>query len=407
MFGYRQRVPSMATANELDAPGVAGALVSFRRRVVTFAVFASVGLGFGLSDSHSWLHGWDGRSPWLRLADLAFGVGAYVGLWWRREHPVGFAVYAVLVGSFSTLSSALTLVAAFNIAAQRDWRIAAPLSVLLAAAAWPYLLLYEGNTADSHTLFLIIIVATSALTTAGMYTRARRALTEQLHDRARQAEASREQYALLARVAERQRIAREMHDVLAHRLSLLAVQAGAMEATAGLTAAESAQVAGAIRSTAHLALTELRSVINVLREEATTGSAAPQPTASNLPALVHDARAAANVHADLTGLDLEAVPPITGRTLYRIVQEGLTNARKHAPDSSVSMTLTGAPKDGIDIALSSWLPVDRPSSEPMPGAGVGLLGLRERATLAGGHLHAGRTADDRFELTAWLPWEAV
>ncbi len=103
------------------------------------------------------------------------------------------------------------------------------------------------------------------------------------------------------------------------------------------------------------------------------------------------------------------MPPQTGRTLYRIVQEGLTNARKHAPASSVDVRLAGRPDDGLSVTVTSWLPVDRPDRRPDParnghGGGAGLIGLRERAALAGGHVDVTVTADDRFRLSAWLPW---
>ncbi len=106
-------------------------------------------------------------------------------------------------------------------------------------------------------------------------------------------------------------------------------------------------------------------------------------------------------------VELAAVPADTGRTLYRIVQEGLTNARKHAPGSMVEVTMDGAPERGLSVTVTSWLPVDRPppgDGAGPGGAGTGLIGLRERAALAGGHVEAAVTGDDRFRLSAWLPW---
>jgi signal transduction histidine kinase len=116
------------------------------------------------------------------------------------------------------------------------------------------------------------------------------------------------------------------------------------------------------------------------------------------------------IDADWGGVALAAVPPQTGRTLYRIVQEGLTNARKHAPASSVDVRLDGTPEAGLSVTVTSWLPVDRPGDGPRDpdhnghGGGAGLIGLHERAALAGGHVDITVTADDRFRLSAWLPW---
>jgi signal transduction histidine kinase len=139
----------------------------------------------------------------------------------------------------------------------------------------------------------------------------------------------------------------------------------------------------------------------VLRDDDEPGIAAPQPVAADLPALVAEASATTLINADWCSVKLACVPVDTGRTLYRIVQEGLTNARKHAPGSTVEVTVDGAPDRGLSVTVTSWLPVDRPAPG---GAGVGLIGLRERATLAGGHINAAVTSDDRFQLSGWLPW---
>jgi signal transduction histidine kinase len=246
-----------------------------------------------------------------------------------------------------------------------------------------------------------------AVTGWGMFIRARRQLLASLRGRAERAERSREEHAQHARTAERQRIAREMHDVLAHRLSLLSVQAGALEVTPvdpGDAAAEAAEAAAAIRATTHQALQELRSIVRVLRDEDEPGTAPPQPVAADLPALVAEASATTAVRADWGGVELAHVPPDTGRTLYRIIQEGLTNARKHAPGSAVEVSVDGGPDRGLSVTVTSWLPVDRPA--PGNVAGAGLIGLRERAALAGGHIDAGVTGDDRFRLSGWLPWAA-
>jgi signal transduction histidine kinase len=254
-----------------------------------------------------------------------------------------------------------------------------------------------------------------AVTGWGMFIRARRQLLASLRGRAERAERSREEHAQLARIAERQRIAREMHDVLAHRLSLLSLQAGALEVTP-MSAGDSAatEAAAAIRATTHQALQELRSIVRVLREDDEDSTAPPQPVAADLPALITEASATASIQADWGGVELAEVPPDTGRTLYRIVQEGLTNARKHAPGSAVEVTVAGTPDRGLTVAVTSWLPLNPPAANGdavnrahgAHGVGTGLIGLRERAALAGGHLDAAVTGDHRFRLSGWLPWAA-
>jgi signal transduction histidine kinase len=99
-----------------------------------------------------------------------------------------------------------------------------------------------------------------------------------------------------------------------------------------------------------------------------------------------------------------AIPDQLGRTAYRVVQEGLTNARKHAPDTLVSVELTGGPGDGLTIAVRNPIRIGSPLDAP--GSGVGLMGLAERTALAGGRLRHGVTANREFALTVWLPWPA-
>ena len=390
---------------------------SRRARIVIMAVVGGLSLVFGLLSAHSLLNGLDGY-PWgLRVADIVCGLAGYVALWWRRRWPLAFAGYILLISVFSTLSGGLPFVAAFTVAVHRHWPTALVTSALLAAAAWPGLLLYrDGSMRDTEVLFVFVVITMFAVTGWGMFIRARRQLLASLRRRAERAERSREEHARHARIAERQRIAREMHDVLAHRLSLLSVQAGALEVTP-LTAGDPAatevttEAAAAIRATTHQALQELRSIVRVLRDDDEDSTAPPQPVAADLPALVTEASATSSIHADWGGVELAEVPPDTGRTLYRIVQEGLTNARKHAPGSAVEVTVDGAPDRGLNVAVTSWLPANRPvpgdggnGAHGAHGTGTGLIGLRERAALAGGHLDTAVTGDRRFRLSGWLPW---
>jgi signal transduction histidine kinase len=372
---------------------------------VIVAVLAALALALGLSGADSLLHGRVGYPLPLRVADAVFGSIAFAGLWWRRRYPVAFAGYVLAVSMFSTLAGGLTFIAAYTVAAHRGWRTALITSTLLAVSAWPALLLYNKGLGSIRVPMMLIVILTFALTGWGMFVRAHGQLLATLRDRAQRAEESREQHAAHARIAERQRIAREMHDVLAHRLSLLSVQSGALEFAADASADDITSAAGAIRATTHQALQELRSIVRVLRDD-DDGVTAPQPVAADLPALLAESATTASINVDCGNLDLGQVPVDTGRTLYRIVQEGLTNARKHAPDSAVDVTLTGAPAEGLSLAIVSWLPVGRAARPAPPGSGTGLIGLRERAVLCGGQVDVAVTDDDRFQLLAWLPWEA-
>ena len=236
-----------------------------------------------------------------------------------------------------------------------------------------------------------------------MYIGSRRELLWTLRARAERAEAEQELRAAQSRLSERGRIAREMHDVLAHRISQISMRAGALGYRDDLTAEEMRADAVVIRDTAHQALTDLRAVLGVLRDEAGDPLDAPQPTYADLPGLVDEAREAGMrvTYVDEVATE-QPVPEAVGRTLYRIVQEGLTNARKHARDAEVRLEVRGRPEDGVDVVVRNPLGFG-PSHTP--GAGLGLVGLAERAALAGGRLEHGDTGQE-FVLRGWLPWPA-
>ncbi|MGW7679549.1 sensor histidine kinase [Kribbella sp. NPDC054772] len=380
-----------------------GSIESARGQFLVFAELTAFALGLGLAGQHSLLHGLDGYPVALRVADGVCGALGFVALWWRRRFPVVFAIFIAGIATFSTLAGGLAVIAVVTVAAHRSWRTALLIATVIAATTWPSTRLYPADGADWQLLWACVFYY--GVSGWGMFMQARRQLVETLRERADRAEASREQHAGHARIAERHRIAREMHDVLAHRLSLLSVQAGAFEVAVGstdTTSAELAQAAQAIRSTTHLALHELRGAVQVLRTDTDDSTAAPQPGAADLPALLAEASAATELQVAID-LDLSDLPEDTGRTLYRIVQEGLTNARKHAPLSTVNVELSGDPEAGVRLRLTSWLPTE-PAPSTTPGSGSGLIGLRERAALAGGDLEVTVTADERFQLSAWLPW---
>ena len=245
-----------------------------------------------------------------------------------------------------------------------------------------------------------------AVAASGMYVRARRELLASLRERAERAEVAQREHAEHVRALERTRIAREMHDVLAHRISLLSMHAGSLEFSPGASHQEVARAAGVIRISAHAALEDLRGVIGVLRQEPRDEALErPLPTLADVPALVQESRQAGmTVRSELDLDDAGSAPESVGRNAYRIVQEGLTNARKHARDTAVELTMKGAPGAGLTIQVCNPLPVNREESE-IPGAGAGLIGLAERVALADGRLEHGVTAGG-YQLRAWLPWRA-
>lgn len=355
---------------------------------------------------------WDVHGDVVAALDIACGLVACAALWWRRRYPVEIGLMTLAMGAFATSSSGAGLVILFTVAVHRPFRTTAVLGVLYVAMAAAYFALYPDEEIAYGWLIVMVAVFVAAHVAWGMYVRARRQLIESLRERAERAEAEQQLRAAQARDGERARIAREMHDVLAHRISLLSMHAGALEFRPDAPPQEIARAAGVIRDSAHQALEDLREVIGVLRSDAGEASPTdtperPQPTLADLPALLEESRGAGMRVVEEVTLT-QTVPTSLARTAYRVVQEGLTNARKHAGGAPVVVRLSGAPDEGLVVEISNPAPVGVAVGgvSEIPGAGSGLLGLRERATLAGGRLESGPTADGGYLLRAWLPWPA-
>src|SRR6266545_6988123 len=339
--------------------------------------------------------------------DYTIGAACCLALWLRRRWPVWLAV-AMLVPAALTFSGAIAyLVAVFTVGVHRRTTIAVLITVAHFGAAMLFTFLHPTDSSIWQWLVLTAAVYAGVLAWA-LFVRARRQLLTSLRERAERAEAEREMLAEQARQSERVRIAREMHDVLGHRVSLIALQAGGLEVKPGLPS-DVAQTAGVIRATARQALAELRQVIGVLRDSAESSSGAtieippaPLPTLADIPRLVEDSRrAGARVTLDMS-VPSDATPPgPLGRDAYRIVQEGLTNVHKHVVGVAATVTVQGAPGAGLHVTVSNPLPR---AGFAHRGGGSGLIGLAERVALAGGTLKHGPTEDGRFVVDAVLAW---
>ncbi|MEA2250324.1 MAG: hypothetical protein QOG70_566 [Solirubrobacteraceae bacterium] len=338
---------------------------------------------------------WDEHPPWLRVVAIVVGIATLVSLRWRRTHPAAVGIGVGTVALVILTASGPTLAATFNAAIRargRDLAIVAGLAI-----AWAFVnpLLYPPHGSYWVDAGASLLMAGVVLGW-GLFVRARRELVHSLRAQADRAGDE-------ARAAERRRIAREMHDVLAHRLSLLSVHAGALEFRPDAPAEEVAEAAGVIRESARAALDELRGVIGVLREDGGESlTEPPQPTLADLAALVEESRAAGMRVTAQIELGDAAPRAAVGRTAYRIAQEGLTNARKHAPGAAVTLTVR-APDGDLQVEVRTLAPVAVASASPLPGTGTGLIGLAERVTLAGGELEHGVDPDGAFVLRARLP----
>jgi signal transduction histidine kinase len=351
--------------------------------------------------------GVDRMSDSLQFYDLVGGGVASLALWWRRRWPVGVALFVLAFNTFSSSASIAGAIAIFTVAVHRRAAVAFALGAV-SLAVMPILLAVQPDDPEAPDWFQIVfgVLATGAVIAWGMFVRSRRQLVLSLRDRAERAEAEQQLRVEQARQHERARIAREMHDVLAHRISLLSLHAGALEFHPDASPEEIARAAGVIRASAHDALEDLRAVIGVLREGTDgAGPERPQPTLSDLPALIEESREAGmHVRFECELPDPGAVPEATGRSAYRIVQEGLTNARKHARGAAVEVTVAGTAGTGLTIEIRNRLPVGVAAASEIPGTGTGIVGLAERASLAGGRLEHGRTASGDYRLWVWLPW---
>ncbi|MBJ7521313.1 MAG: sensor histidine kinase [Solirubrobacteraceae bacterium] len=345
-------------------------------------------------------------AQWLVTVDLILGPIACLALWLRRRWPLGIALALLPAVTLTTIGAPAAGIALFGVAVHRPARTAVPVAVayfvacLVSFALWPQ---PPGDPLWVSVTFLTLVVG--GVLAWGMYVRARRELVATLRDRLERAEAEQEAMAQAARADERTRIAREMHDVVAHRVSLIALHAGGLELQPDVPAEDVRDTAGLIRRTARMAMEDLRGALGVLRASDGGGAVeAPQPTLADLPRLVEDSRRAGEKVELALEVPADAWPPeAVGRDAYRVVQEALTNAHKHARGAATSVAVHGAPGDGLAIEVRNRLPVGQ-AAPTLPGAGAGLVGLRERVTLAGGEIEHG-PSDGDFVVRARLRWE--
>ncbi|WP_284710117.1 sensor histidine kinase [Cellulomonas wangsupingiae] len=351
--------------------------------------------------------------PWLqqdasplRALDVAVAVAALVllpALWTRWSVPAALVLAAL--AAVSGAATPASTVATLQVARWRGIRTALPVAAA-GFAGHAVLALWRPVGLPLGWWLLCDLAVHAALLGWGAYGRARAALVRSLRERAWRAEAEQERRVEEARLVERTRIAREMHDTLAHRLSLLATTAGALEYRPDAPPERLAAAAALVRQGVSSALDDLRDVVRVLREEPTVPGAprapAPRPGIRDVARLVDEARAVGqDVTLEATGDD--DPPPAVATAVYRAAQEGLTNARRHAPGSRVVVRVDLSPgvvrlRVGDGGASGPGVPVG-------PGSGTGLVGLRERVGLVGGHVEA-HPQGRGFVLDVRIPWQA-
>ncbi|GAA2584843.1 sensor histidine kinase [Actinomadura fulvescens] len=320
---------------------------------------------------------------WRMIAlSILFGT-PYVDDWMTTPYLPGAAIAAILV--------------LYSVAVRCERHITVGVGLISIFGMWAL----SARTAGGATVVALLPLLAGFLVRQRVM--ARRELQEREAAARRElAEQERRHQATEAVLTERQRIARELHDVVAHHMSMIAIQAEAAPYKVTELPDETRRDLSEIRATALDALTELRRILGVLRQEE-GAETAPQPSLDRLNELVGGARGAGlTVTVTETG-DRRHVPPGYELTVYRIVQEALSNAMRHAPGSTVAVAIDFA-ADALRVSVVNEPPPDgRRPQEPPPGGGHGLVGMRERAAMLGGELSAGPTLNGGFAVDATLP----
>lgn len=356
------------------------------------------------------------EAPAWWWVDLAAGLVCTGLVLARHRAPVVVFLAIWLIGIATVTPWLAACVSAFALAVHRPWPLAVGLNVATLASL-PLTGMIRVQTPEAELSWSNlgwILLITAVILASGIAVRARHELMDSLVERAERAESEAALRADAARTGERTRIAREMHDVLAHRLSLVSMHAGALAHRHHPSPHEVAEALEVIRSGASDALGDLRTILGVLRDPSTgavgaeTATHAPQPTLADLDRLLDGMRAAGtavNLRDELA--DAGALPDDCARALFRITQEALTNAARHAPGEPVDVTLRGAPGGTAELDVSNPLPWPSRAFSSTPfseGSGSGLLGITERVDLAGGRVLASGPERDRFRIAVALPW---
>jgi signal transduction histidine kinase len=344
-----------------------------------------------------------GPKPIAVPASLVAGLALY----WRRVAPlaVAAAVFGAVAGE-SLLGVSLdrpdspllvALAATYAVAAYRDLRIALAGMAIALAGIW---IGVAGQTTNNHSDFAFSAVVVSAGWLVGRGMRGRVRQTAELAERTRQLEEAREAERLAAVAEERRRIARDLHDVIAHSVSVMVVQAGAAEDIFARNPEGVLEPIRAVQETGRAALVEMRRLLGLLREDGELGLA-PQPRLADLDALAEQMRLAGlPVEVELEG-NPRPLPIGVDLSVYRIAQEALTNALKHAGPARARLVLRYRESE-VELEV-----VDDGSSSANGDGGHGLIGMRERVAVFGGTLEADRLPEGGFRVLARLPVAAT
>ncbi|MGC5629628.1 sensor histidine kinase [Georgenia sp. Z1344] len=359
------------------------------------------------------------HAPWQDVVALVLLPAVVVGVLHRVRAPLVLPAATLLLGALT--GSSLVTLGVFALVLRRRDLVAGGfllLAALTQLSPWGERVADVWVTGDggggagggvdgpggwATALEVALSVAAAVVVPAllAAYLAARRRLAAEEAERARLAEDARVAREREAVLAERRRIAAEMHDAVGHQLALINLQAGALEVNPGAGPEVVERHAAAVRAAATAATRDLRAVLDVLGTDDAPAALGPQPGLADVDTLLDDAeRAGATVRRDVAVEPGAEVPDATGRAAYRIVQESLTNALRHAPGAVVEVTVAADRADGVRVRVRNAMPrrsagsATAGSTEDARRTGLGLRGLTERARSVGGTLSAGQEPGD-------------
>ncbi|MEU8438040.1 sensor histidine kinase [Streptomyces sp. NPDC029216] len=333
-------------------------------------------------------------------------VLAALTLLFRRRHPVPVFTAVLVLGAVVNVATptgphfGLALVVALFTLARRAGPAVTAAAVLgcvpLAAVGLDGSLLPSGRNLLANAVACALVVGTAVAANRWQ----------------REVEANRQLLADRAVAEERRRIARELHDIVAHHITTMQLMAGGARANLAHDVGAAREALVILEDSGRMALGEMRQLLDVLRagEETETAPPAPQPGTADLERIVTESRLAGMETEFTVSGPVRPLPPTVGLTVFRVVQEALTNARKHAGNASARVRLTYRPQE-VAVEVCDDGPGDGPprrSAARQPGrGGYGLIGMRERVALHGGTLEAAHREDGGFRVAARLPVPAA
>jgi signal transduction histidine kinase len=354
---------------------------------------------------------------------LAIGLPVLVGF--RRRIPVWLAVIGAVLTITVWLGPTVALIGLHQVVLRRErsdaWRVGIAVTLATGLCTWRDLTTaapgasFWSGLIDPHPgmPWPVPVVVTAALVAlaagTAMWSRTRTRLAETVLEVDTERQHVSDLTDQLSRQAERERLAREIHDGLGHRLSLLSVHAGALQAVASEESDDTDEIrtsAALIRESASQSMSELHSLLELLRNPDDPDVAAPRTTLRDVSTLIDESvQAGMPLVATVFVEQAQTLDPQLGQAAYRVVQELLTNARKHAPGVPVRLSVTGGPMVGsLDIATANHLALQPVTVGGPARHGSGLVGVRERVERLGGSMHSSTDPAGVFRVQIHLPW---